>query len=137
MTADQLRNLGAVLSRLEEPGFDFGHWVHSTQLEDGALTMPYFELSADGLSVVRTLPVQMGFDWPRWAQTPEARSLFEDHSRIADATAEQLIKLTTSLVRSDRFTEGSLAGAFESGLLLAIARRASVLSTPEESKRAG
>jgi hypothetical protein len=35
-------------------------------------------------------------------------------------------------VRSDRFTEGSLAGAFESGLLTAILRRAKALSVEQE-----
>jgi hypothetical protein len=49
--------------------------------------------------------------------------------RLAVATADELVKLTTSLVRADRFTEGTLAWAFESGLLLAIARRAEELSS--------
>lgn len=59
--------------------------------------------------------------------TPEAQALIADHANIASATPDQLVKLATSLVRSDRFTEGSLAGAHESGLLTAIVRRASVV----------
>ena len=35
--------------------------------------------------------------------------------------------LLTAIIRSDRFTEGSIAGAFESGLLARIARRAASL----------
>jgi hypothetical protein len=35
--------------------------------------------------------------------------------------------LLTAIVRSDRFVEGSIEGAFESGLLAAICRRAAVL----------
>ena len=50
------------------------------------------------------------------------------HGRVAHATAEQLTKLSTSLVRGDRFSEGTLAWAFESGLLLAIVRRAAALA---------
>jgi hypothetical protein len=37
--------------------------------------------------------------------------------------------LLTAIIRSDRFNEGSLAGAFESGLVLAICRRAVALAS--------
>jgi uncharacterized protein DUF6508 len=40
---------------------------------------------------------------------------------------DQLAWLLTAIIRSDRFVEGSIAGAFESGLLARIARRAAVL----------
>jgi len=46
---------------------------------------------------------------------------------VAAATPEQLAMLLTAIVRSDRFVEGSIAGAFESGLLVAICRRAATL----------
>ena len=46
---------------------------------------------------------------------------------MADAPVEDIGKLITAIVRSDRFVEGSIAGAFESGLLLGIARRAAAL----------
>jgi len=127
-TLAALRSLSAFLPRLQQPGFDFGHWVPSTQRKDGVWTMPYYELSADGLALVRAMPVQTGFDWPAWMQTAGARAYFEDHARVAEATAHDLMKLTTSLVRGDRFNEGALASAFESGLLLAIARRAAALT---------
>jgi hypothetical protein len=122
-----LRSLAAFLPRLEQPGFDFGHWVPSTRRADGVLTMPYYELSADGLALVRAMPVQMGFDWPAWMQTAGAKAYFQDHARVGEAPAEDLVKLATSLKRGDRFSEGTLASAFESGLLAAIARRAAVL----------
>ena len=38
--------------------------------------------------------------------------------------------LLTAIVRSDRFVEGSIEGAFQSGLLAAICRRAAVLLDP-------
>ena len=72
------------------------------------------------------MPIEV-FDWSAWLQTDEARGFLADHQRIADATPDQLIKLCTSLKRGDRFSEGTLAYAFESGLLLAIVRRAEVL----------
>ena len=47
---------------------------------------------------------------------------------VADATAAELAMLLTAIVRSERVSEGSLEGAFESGLLRAVARRAGVLT---------
>ena len=50
-----------------------------------------------------------------------------DPEAVAAATPEQLAWLLTAIVRSDRFVEGSIEGAFESGLLARIARRAAAL----------
>lgn len=124
---ERLRALGAFLPRLEQPGFDFGHWVPSTQHQDGVWTMPYYDLGADGLALVGVMPVQVGFDWPTWMQTADAKAYLRDHARVSEASAEDLVKLTTSFVRGDRFNEGALASAFESGLLTAIVRRAAAL----------
>lgn len=82
--------------------------------------MPYYVLSAQARELIAALPV--------WMKTEEAQALIGDHERIAEASADQLVKLTTAIVRSDRFTEGSIAGAFESGLITAICRRAAVLT---------
>ena len=49
------------------------------------------------------------------------------------ATADDLARLLTAIVRSDRFSEGSINGAFESGLLARIARRAATLLAAEAS----
>ena len=50
-----------------------------------------------------------------------------DPTRVASASADDLARLLTTLVRGDRFADGTLAHAHESGLLRAIARRAEVL----------
>ncbi len=102
---------------------------------DGSTQMPYYEFSAEARELISRLPVTP-FDWPSWMKTDEAQRLVRDHGAIATASADQLVKLTTAVVRSDRFTEGSVAGAFESGLLAAIARRAATLAdlTPDNQK---
>jgi len=122
---DQLRALGSFASRLTEPDFDFGHWVPSERREDGAWTMPYFEFSREALEFLGTARVLPGFDWIAWQHSAEARVLFGDRALIEQqATEEQLYRLLTVLIRGDRFGEGTLANAYESGLLTAIARRA-------------
>ena len=125
---DQLRRLAGCLPTIDEPGFDFGHWEGGETRADGVITMPYYVFSAQARELIAALPVTADFSWPDWIKTEEAQALIGDHTRIAEASTDQLVKLTTAIVRSDRFTEGSIVGAFESGLITAICRRAAVLT---------
>ena len=63
------------------------------------------------------------FDWPTWAQTPEAQRLRDDSEAIQQATVLDLARLLTVVIRSDRFAEGAVAEAVESGLVTAVLRR--------------
>ena len=125
---DRLRRLGAFIPELESSDFDFGHWAGGERLADGSSSVPYYEFSARAQELIAALPVIVGFEWPAWLSTPRAKEFVENHDRIGEAGIEDLVRLTTAIVRSDRFTEGSIAGAYESGLLLAIARRAKTLA---------
>jgi len=126
-TGDQLSRLAGVLALLERTDLEFGRWEGGDTRPDGSITMPYYELSADGREIIATLPIVV-FDWPAWKDTEEGRALLADTARVAEATPDQLVRLSTTLVRADRFTDGTLAWAFESGLLLAMARRARALT---------
>ena len=125
---DRLRRLAGFIPDLENAEFDIGHWSGGERLGDGSISMPYYEYSDQAHAIIAALPVIVGFDWNAWMATPRAQELVADHDRVASASVEELVRLTTAIVRSDRFNEGSVAGAFESGLLLAVARRAAVLS---------
>jgi hypothetical protein len=125
---ERLRNLARLLPTLEERDFDFGHWAGGETQPDGSIQMPYYEFSPRARELIAALPADPGVNWPDWMKTDEAQALIAEHARIAEASADQLMKLTTSIVRSDRFTEGSIVGAFDSGLITAIARRAAVLT---------
>ncbi|MFO1148128.1 MAG: DUF6508 domain-containing protein [Alsobacter sp.] len=128
----QLIGLAAFLSILTAPDFSFGTWQDSVQLAHGNWMLPYFAFSAEAkrfFDATYDLDwVDLDFDWMAWSKTEEARSLLADYRLIETATVEQLRKLLTMRVRMDRYCEGSLAGDFESGLLLAIVKRASALA---------
>ena len=124
---ERLRRLAGWLPRLESADFQLGKWAGGERQSDGTITMPYYELSAEGREFVGALPVEP-FAWPEWLETDEGRRLVHDPAAVAHANAQQLIKLTTAIVRSERFGEGSIEGAFESGLLTAITGRARELS---------
>jgi hypothetical protein len=80
------------------------------------------------LEFLRALPVTPSVNWTEWVQTDEAKRLLADPAAVAAATPEQLIALSTAIVRGDRFGEGTLAHFYETGHLRAIIRRAAELA---------
>jgi hypothetical protein len=98
---------------------------------DGVESLGWFEFGPVGEAwrdaVTAGRWVVPGFDWRSWLDGPDGRSLREDPDAVARATHEQLERLLTAIVRSDRFVEGSIEGAFRSGLLARISRRAEAL----------
>ena len=67
------------------------------------------------------------FDWAAWAQTAEGQRLLGEPRHVATATADQLGKALTALIRAERFSKGTLNEALQRGLLLALAQRAEAL----------
>lgn len=126
----RLRTLADLVPVLEAPDADFGHW-DTAPTSGGVEHLPWFTFgpTADAFRVAvgRGGWVIAGFDWRSWMATREGRALRDRPDAIAEASTDELAKLLTAIIRSDRFVEGSIAGAFESGLLARIARRASVL----------
>ncbi len=128
---EQLAGLASFRERIDAPDFDFGEWVPASKPAPGVLTMPYFAFSPEGLALLAAMPVQMGFDWGTWMDTDEAKGLLNDRDVLAQATPEQLLKLCTTLLRGDRFTDGALANAYASGLIEAIVHRAETLTAKD------
>lgn len=68
------------------------------------------------------------FDWPKWIASKEAKSLGKGGVALERATPKQLAKMLTAIIREDRFSEGALLSAFQSGLILDIVKRAAALA---------
>jgi len=81
--------------------------------------------------------INLNFDWAAWVQSPEGQKLVISKEAIASANCEDLGMLLTTLVRNDRFCEGSLAKAFSDKILLAIAERAEALLNGTDEVSAG
>ena len=128
---ERLRALAAFLPRIETPHFSPGTWKGGERQEDGAIQMPWF-CSSDVVEEFVKAAYDLGwvrdFDWPEWIRTEEAILLRDDPEVLATATADQLAKLLTVIIRQDRFVEGSLGEAFECGFVGSILHRAKVLS---------
>lgn len=129
-STDALRVLAAWESRLSSSDFVFGSWTASQERADGVIQMGYYTLSPEADQFLREIGsagLISPFDWPSWLGSPRGQELREPDA-VADATPAELAMLLTAIVRSERISEGSLEGAFESGLLVAVARRAGVLT---------
>jgi hypothetical protein len=124
--------LAALVPLLEAPDGDFGHWDPPWTAADGTMRLPQFVTGAlcDTFrdAVARGHWVIVGFDWPTWARTDEAQALWRDPATLAAATPDQLAWFLTALIRSERFSEGTLDENYRSGVLARIARRAAVLA---------
>ena len=126
----RLRRLAALGPIFRDPATIFGTWEgatgNGTDLEP--FTSPWFKTSAAGDRFFEILYdagwVLPEFEWPRWIQGPEGQRLWADREAIGCADEEQLAKLLTALVRSDRFSEGTLAKAYDDKVLLSIVARA-------------
>lgn len=128
--AERLRALADLVPILESADADFGHWELPPP-KNGVHSFGYFLFgpTADAFTaaVGRGGWVIIGFDWRSWLEADDGRAFRDRPEALAAATPNQLAMLITAIIRSDRFVEGSIAGAFESGLLARIARRAAAL----------
>lgn len=131
MADPDLRILARFLPEFERADFSPGRWTGARDLEEGVFTMPYATLSSAALEFVQAAYdgewVLRDFNWPEWNGTEEAKALNRDSNLLAKATPRQLAQLLTVFIRQDRFVEGRLLDAFESGHILAIVRRAAEL----------
>ncbi len=129
---DRLNALAEFLPIFETPDFEFGHFV------DEPGTFGYYNFSDDASRFIAVCYemkwVNLCFDWSAWKESPEALQLFGDRTALESATPDQMQNLLTVAIRQDRFVEGALASAFESGLLVRILRRAAVLAEEPELK---
>ncbi|PWR20581.1 DUF6508 domain-containing protein [Zavarzinia compransoris] len=129
--ATDLRALADFLPTFRQADFKAGGWADYNQTKPGPVTLPpyryapvvgVFYEAASGHGWVKA------FDWFAWAASEEAKSLWEDETAIRSATPEQLANLLTVCFEADRFSEGFLSEAFESGRILRILERAAVLA---------
>jgi hypothetical protein len=129
--AARLDRLGSFVAVFEAPGFVAGEYV-TPDSAPGVWMMSYARYHPEVDRFVSLAYedgwIRTGFNWGEWSATPEARTLRVAPEGLASATPDQLARLITVLVRQERFSEGSLKGAFEGGLVLAIVRRAGVLA---------
>lgn len=137
MTEDQpterqrLEALAAFLPVFDLPDFVFGRWEQPPAEPDGSTRFAYFVPNPEAEAFLEEVGhggwIIEGFDWKAWNGTPEAVGLRRGDG-FERATPIALARLLTALIRQDRFVEGTLVEAHESGLLRRIVARAADLA---------
>ncbi len=126
-----LRNIAAFAPILAAPDFVTGAWTEPQRSAEGVITMAWFHLSGPASAFVAAIATEDVAAHYRRPVDEEARAVLmhmaEHPSAIADASIDQIAWILTFQLRADRFSEGSLARAFDTGLMRAIAERAAVL----------
>ncbi|HET6497644.1 MAG TPA: DUF6508 domain-containing protein [Coriobacteriia bacterium] len=130
-TGDDLLAVCTFARRFEEPDFVAGGWVSPEPSEDGVALLGYWVPSEDVARWQAALyehHIVLPFDWtaPSWRR--QMRCYYEDPGLLQRARLLTIRKVLTSLVRADRFCEGTLAEAFERGVPQAAMRRLGAIS---------
>jgi hypothetical protein len=127
-----LRNIAAFAPLLAAPDFTPGAWTEPRRSAEGIITMAWFRFSDPAAAFVTAIAREAVAAHYLKPVADEERAVLmrmADHpSAIADAGIDQIGWILTYLLRAERFSEGSLAKAFDTGLMRAIAERAAVLS---------
>ncbi len=104
-----------------ESTLEFGEWAGGEKDEKGITQFPYCiqaPIVSQFLEIVYSLPIIISFDWGAWGEGREITSNEDFNFDTLDLPTK--CKLITAIVRNNRFCEGALVSAFESGLILRI-----------------
>jgi hypothetical protein len=128
---ERLERLASYLPVFEDPEFRFGMWVGGRPMPHQQLVTPGYVFSDPAERFLAMLHesgwVSADFEWRSWKNSKEAQALATGEQGLACASSDQLFQLLTALVRQEQSAEGTLANAFDSGLLRRIVRRARAL----------
>jgi hypothetical protein len=123
----RLKPMVALLPKMEAPNATWGAWSETRKQPDGSLAMGIWHDSPLAAKFVERAYAQgwviADFDWGAWDEGREALNSPGWREWIAAASADDLARVLTALLRSERFCEGSLASAFDAGVLAAVLRR--------------
>lgn len=128
-----LVSLASFLKDIDDPQFRAGEWKTPESSREGIVYMPYVVSSPTVMRFVEAAYennwLETDLDWPEWAQSSRALRLRDYPDSISQAGESDLFRLLTVCIRQDKFVEGALLEAFDSGLIRRIVRRAaSILS---------
>ena len=100
---------------------NFCEWYGGDKDEEGIIHLPCSvsaPIVSQFLEIVYAIPIIINFDWGAWEEGRKIASNEDFDFDTIDLVMK--CKLITAIVRNDRFCEGTLVFAFESGLILKI-----------------
>lgn len=119
-TPDDWKPLLSLIPEIEKTTF-FGECVPSKQMGENGYSFPYWSSAPvvdRFLKRVYSMPVIVHFKWSAWDDGREMA--FDEDFDFNSINIASKCKLITAIVRSDRFSDGALIEAFDSGLILKL-----------------
>lgn len=107
----------AALEPLRDLPEGYGGWGGGQDLGGGVRQMPFAMLSREASAALEAVDA-FGIPAPQqWMDWDEGRRIVREHSLIPQTEPAICALLIGTLRRNDRFSEGALLSAFESGLM--------------------
>lgn len=118
----QLQNINA---RIQSHNGDWGIRHDDEHTESGALIFPWIEQSLliqEFVQFMYDKKLVVVFAWTEWQEGRDWYAL-NDESKYNELDIETALKLLTAVIRNDRFNDGALVRAFESGIFPRILQK--------------
>ena len=117
LTDEDWDALKAISMRIQSHTGVWGKTKGGNKDENGVIEMPYIvrdPLISEFVEFMYDHDLVVQFDWSEWDEGREWYRL-QDESKYEHLNIETALKLLTAVIRNDRFHEGALVNAFESG----------------------
>lgn len=117
LVPEDLEHLQDINSHIQKNNDPWGTQGGGETDSDGVIEMPYSvqnPLITEVVTFLYEKDLVVAFNWSEW---DEGRAWFksDDDSKFDKPDVEMALKLLTTVIRNDRFNEGALVTAFESG----------------------
>jgi len=120
LSKDDWEELLSLIPEIEN-ATEFGVHHPMREVEKDVYTIPY---STNGplinrfIEIIHEMPIIIPFDWSSWDEGRKMAN--DDHFDFNSIDIPTKCKLITALARNDRFCDGVLVEAFETGLMLQL-----------------
>ncbi len=121
-TLEEWKPLFDLIPEIEQTQ-SFGEWEYGNNSATGSvgsLHCKHSDVITRFIHIVYEIPIIIVFDWPSWEYGNELYNNIDDYIDTLDVPT--MCKLTTAIVRQDRFCEGALVSAFQTGLILKLVK---------------
>jgi hypothetical protein len=119
LTDTDWQELAYLSNKIQNHKGAWGEEKGGEEIKPGVRSMPYVEQSelvTNFVQVMYDKNLVINFDWKNWDEG-RAWMASEDEAKYKDLNAEFAVKLITTMIRQDRYADGTLVRWFEAGLI--------------------
>lgn len=135
---NQITSLTSFIDSFEDPAFQFSVNWPAVKDSDGYWVSGHTVINPVGRAFVKALIDNgwgiVNFDWGTFVNSSEYQELMMVPNGFNQATPEQIAKVITSILRSDRFSPGWLDNSVNDGTVLRILQRLKMIESQIEDQ---